>query len=179
MYPPTTSLAPPTSSHRSPRSSLPPPSSLASRTGEATRYGWDARCRPRWRCRCLPAREEAAGGRRADLGGKLVHVCGRPPLLTQGMEEPVTLPPNIEDVPPPGLALVEELDKLLLVQVRTAADAAAAEHEGACFHYAAASAAAAPPCTSTPPTHPPTSTHPHLGAAVAGWAQDSGHAALL
>ena len=28
------------------------------------------------------------------------------------------LPPNIDDVPPPGLALVEELDKLLLVQVR-------------------------------------------------------------
>lgn len=27
------------------------------------------------------------------------------------------LPPNIEDIPPPGLALVEELDKLLLVQV--------------------------------------------------------------
>lgn len=34
------------------------------------------------------------------------------------MEEPIALPPSIEDVPPPGLALVEELDKLLLVQVR-------------------------------------------------------------
>ena len=33
-----------------------------------------------------------------------------------GGDEPVLLPPNIEDVPPPGLALVEELDKLLLVQ---------------------------------------------------------------
>ena len=33
------------------------------------------------------------------------------------MDPPVILPPNIEDVPPPGLALVEELDKLLLVQV--------------------------------------------------------------
>ena len=30
----------------------------------------------------------------------------------------MVLPPNIADVPPPGLALVEELDKLLLVQVR-------------------------------------------------------------
>lgn len=33
------------------------------------------------------------------------------------MEDQVLLPPNIEDIPPPGLALVEELDKLLLVQV--------------------------------------------------------------
>lgn len=32
------------------------------------------------------------------------------------MGEQVILPPSIEDVPPPGLALVEELDKLLLVQ---------------------------------------------------------------
>ncbi len=30
----------------------------------------------------------------------------------------IILPPNIDDVPPPGLALVEELDKLLLVQLR-------------------------------------------------------------
>ena len=34
------------------------------------------------------------------------------------MDEQVILPPSIEDIPPPGLALVEELDKLLLVQVR-------------------------------------------------------------
>jgi hypothetical protein len=34
------------------------------------------------------------------------------------MGEQVILPPSIEDVPPPGLALVEELDKLLLVQAR-------------------------------------------------------------
>lgn len=34
------------------------------------------------------------------------------------MADQVVLPPSIEDVPPPGLALVEELDKLLLVQVR-------------------------------------------------------------
>lgn len=34
------------------------------------------------------------------------------------MEDQVLLPPNIEEIPPPGLALVEELDKLLLVQVR-------------------------------------------------------------
>ncbi len=33
------------------------------------------------------------------------------------MDDQVLLPPNIEDIPPPGLALVEELDKLLLVQV--------------------------------------------------------------
>ena len=33
------------------------------------------------------------------------------------MEDPIVLPPSIEDIPPPGLALVEELDKLLLVQV--------------------------------------------------------------
>lgn len=30
----------------------------------------------------------------------------------------MVLPPSVEDIPPPGLALVEELDKLLLVQVR-------------------------------------------------------------
>ena len=33
-------------------------------------------------------------------------------------EPPVILPPNIDEVPPPGLALVEELDKLLMVQMR-------------------------------------------------------------
>lgn len=30
----------------------------------------------------------------------------------------MVLPPHIEDVPPPGLAIVEELDKLMLVQLR-------------------------------------------------------------
>ncbi|PRW59319.1 U6 snRNA-associated Sm LSm1 [Chlorella sorokiniana] len=34
------------------------------------------------------------------------------------MDDQVLLPPNIEEIPPPGLALVEELDKLLLVQLR-------------------------------------------------------------
>lgn len=34
------------------------------------------------------------------------------------MDDQVLLPPNIEEIPPPGLALVEELDKLLLVQVQ-------------------------------------------------------------
>lgn len=34
------------------------------------------------------------------------------------MDETIVLPPSIEDIPPPGLALVEELDKLLLVQLR-------------------------------------------------------------
>ena len=33
-------------------------------------------------------------------------------------EPPVILPPSIDEVPPPGLALVEELDKLLMVQMR-------------------------------------------------------------
>ena len=34
------------------------------------------------------------------------------------MDPPLILPPNIDDVPPPGLALVLELDKPLLVQLR-------------------------------------------------------------
>lgn len=39
-------------------------------------------------------------------------------VAAAAMEDQVLLPPNIEEIPPPGLALVEELDKLLLVQVR-------------------------------------------------------------
>jgi small nuclear ribonucleoprotein (snRNP)-like protein len=34
------------------------------------------------------------------------------------MEPQVILPPVIDEVPPPGLAIVEELDKTLLVQLR-------------------------------------------------------------
>lgn len=34
------------------------------------------------------------------------------------MEDAVVLPPMIDNVPPPGLAIVEELDKLTLVQLR-------------------------------------------------------------
>ena len=34
------------------------------------------------------------------------------------MDPPVILPPAIDEVPPPGLALVEELDKRLMVQLR-------------------------------------------------------------
>ncbi|KAL4445813.1 hypothetical protein ABPG77_009012 [Micractinium sp. CCAP 211/92] len=34
------------------------------------------------------------------------------------MDDTIILPPSIEDIPPPGLALVEELDKMLLVQLR-------------------------------------------------------------
>lgn len=34
------------------------------------------------------------------------------------MEPQVVLPPSIDEVPPPGLAIVEELDKLMLVQLR-------------------------------------------------------------
>ena len=34
------------------------------------------------------------------------------------MEQSVSLPPNIDDIPPPGLALVEELDRSLMVQLR-------------------------------------------------------------
>ncbi|GAB4817054.1 hypothetical protein N2152v2_004100 [Parachlorella kessleri] len=34
------------------------------------------------------------------------------------MEAQVILPPVIDEVPPPGLAIVEELDKTLLVQLR-------------------------------------------------------------
>lgn len=34
------------------------------------------------------------------------------------MDPPVLLPPSIDEIPPPGMALVEELDKLLMVQVR-------------------------------------------------------------
>lgn len=30
----------------------------------------------------------------------------------------IILPPSIDDVPPPGMGLVEELDKLLMVQLR-------------------------------------------------------------
>lgn len=34
------------------------------------------------------------------------------------METSIVLPPSIDDVPPPGVAIVEELDKKLLVQLR-------------------------------------------------------------
>lgn len=34
------------------------------------------------------------------------------------MELHVELPPSIDSVPPPGMALVEELDKTLLIQLR-------------------------------------------------------------
>lgn len=34
------------------------------------------------------------------------------------MDNPVLLPPAIDEVPPPGVAIVEELDKLLMVQLR-------------------------------------------------------------
>lgn len=34
------------------------------------------------------------------------------------MESSVILPPNIQDIPPPGIAIVEELDKSLMVQLR-------------------------------------------------------------
>eukprot|EP00887_Chlorella_sp_A99_P001008 scaffold5.g1008.t1 len=34
------------------------------------------------------------------------------------MDPPVVLPPTIDEIPPPGMALVEELDKLLMVQLR-------------------------------------------------------------
>ena len=54
------------------------------------------------------------------------------------MDEPVLLPPNIEEIPPPGLALVEELDKLLLVQVgRWAAGVAQGAGGGPCSPAAA------------------------------------------
>lgn len=39
-------------------------------------------------------------------------------FLIDDMDPPVILPPSIEDIPPPGVALVEELDKLLMVQLR-------------------------------------------------------------
>lgn len=34
------------------------------------------------------------------------------------MQQEVILPPSIDDIPPPGLALVEELDQVLLVHLR-------------------------------------------------------------
>ena len=34
------------------------------------------------------------------------------------MDNPVLLPPKIDEVPPPGVAIVEELDKMLMVQLR-------------------------------------------------------------
>ena len=34
------------------------------------------------------------------------------------MDESVLLPPTIDEVPLPGVAIVEELDKLLMVQLR-------------------------------------------------------------
>jgi U6 snRNA-associated Sm-like protein LSm1 len=34
------------------------------------------------------------------------------------MDDPIILPTNIDEVPPPGIALVEQLDKLLLVHLR-------------------------------------------------------------
>jgi small nuclear ribonucleoprotein (snRNP)-like protein len=34
------------------------------------------------------------------------------------MDLHVELPPSIDNVPPPGMALVEELDKTLLIQLR-------------------------------------------------------------
>ena len=34
------------------------------------------------------------------------------------MDNPVILPPAIDEVPLPGVAIVEELDKLLMVQLR-------------------------------------------------------------
>ena len=34
------------------------------------------------------------------------------------MDSNIVLPPSIDDVPPPGLALVEELDHTLMVQLR-------------------------------------------------------------
>jgi U6 snRNA-associated Sm-like protein LSm1 len=34
------------------------------------------------------------------------------------MDHPVILPPHIDEIPPPGVALVEDLDKLLMVQLR-------------------------------------------------------------
>lgn len=34
------------------------------------------------------------------------------------MDPPVILPPSIDDVPPPGVAIAVELDKLLMVQLR-------------------------------------------------------------
>ena len=100
-----------------------PASSLASATallsllqhthsrGSRKVRGCVARCRRRRRCRA--ACRQAAPRCRPPA----YDDSDRPCFAPQGMEEPVTLPPNIEDVPPPGLALVEELDKLLLVQV--------------------------------------------------------------
>jgi hypothetical protein len=34
------------------------------------------------------------------------------------MSNPVLLPPSIDEVPPPGISIVEELDKRLMVQLR-------------------------------------------------------------
>jgi hypothetical protein len=34
------------------------------------------------------------------------------------MNNPVLLPPAIDEVPPPGISIVEELDKRLMVQLR-------------------------------------------------------------
>lgn len=34
------------------------------------------------------------------------------------MEPEIELPPSIQNIPPPGMGLVEELDKLLMVQLR-------------------------------------------------------------
>jgi hypothetical protein len=34
------------------------------------------------------------------------------------MSNPVLLPPAIDEVPPPGVSIVEELDKRLMVQLR-------------------------------------------------------------
>jgi hypothetical protein len=38
--------------------------------------------------------------------------------MMNSVDPPVILPPSIEDIPPPGMALVEELDQLLMVQLR-------------------------------------------------------------
>ena len=92
----------------------------------------------------------------------------------------MVLPPNIEDVPPPGLALVEELDKLLLVQVRLRLPPpppAAFRH--CCLPPTlAAPAAAALGAVGQLPSNPYLRILLHQPA-VARRAQDCGHSVLV
>ena len=75
-----------------------------------------AAARPSSASSCCRASRGGGGGRRQRVARRARR---RRASGSSGrrMEPPVVLPPSIEDVPPPGLALVEALDTLLLVQV--------------------------------------------------------------
>lgn len=46
--------------------------------------------------------------------GKYIHIC----INMEAGRGEVQLPPSIDDIPSPGMGLVEELDKLLMIQLR-------------------------------------------------------------